>query len=334
LSCASAYLDQQQWVQLLRADSTSRIAAAARVQAAVAADLLAVPLSAGHYSETWHRGRWQSRWQLAELMWTTSRLLTIAPLHALLDREVAQALLQLGLNVVEPPDPGVFGFGVNHAMASPTGRLTLVESVSPDGQHGREMQLEELSEAEGRLYRAGERGYEWFSLAGLPADMTLEELDLATHRRAGAEFAEYEMDLARRSVGLTGAARRLALVAQSSESFWSRFDRLLKGASIDPVAVYSELFGRGQQVLLDLILSLPCYGLLHELRVRRHANLANRWQANDRIDLLALAVSAVHCDTVVTERHWAHELTQVGRTRPIRATATSRVDEALDWLAL
>jgi hypothetical protein len=40
----------------------------------------------------------------------------------------------------------------------------------------------------------------------------------------------------------------------------------------------------------------------------RHRNPSNKWESNDMIDIAYLACATVHCDVVVTERQWVHEL--------------------------
>lgn len=265
-------------------------------------------------------------------MWDNSRLLTLAPLHALVRQELATAMRGLGLTIegCSPVEP--IGTGVNHAFASPTGRLTLHETVSDDGNHGRLLTLDEVSEEAKRFYVPGERGYEWFSLAGMPEDMHMDGLDLKTHRRAGQDFADFEQDLASRARQRPEADRRIYVIAADSDRFWRSFEDLLTENDYQPSEVFHELRASGRTAVLDLVMSLPCFGLFQELRARRHANTSHRWEPNDRIDLLTLAVAAVHCDVVVTERHWTHELTQVSRHRPVRATATARLSHALDRL--
>jgi hypothetical protein len=332
VTCAAAYLDQQQWVRLARGADADSADERDRLTCATTADRLVTPLSAGHYSETWHRGDWTSRWRLARLMWDNSRLLTLAPLHALVRQELATAMRGLGLTIegCSPVEP--IGTGVNHAFASPTGRLTLHETVSDDGNHGRLLTLDEVSEEAKRFYVPGERGYEWFSLAGMPEDMHMDGLDLKTHRRAGQDFADFEQDLASRARQRPEADRRIYVIAADSDRFWRSFEDLLTENDYQPSEVFHELRASGRTAVLDLVMSLPCFGLFQELRARRHANTSHRWEPNDRIDLLTLAVAAVHCDVVVTERHWTHELTQVSRHRPVRATATARLSHALDRL--
>ena len=268
---------------------------------------------------------------MARLMWRHSRLVTLAPVHQLVRQEAAHALRNLGLDIIETPLTPAFGVGVNHAFASPTGRLTLHETVSEDGQHGREMALDELPREQTRMYQAGERLYEWFSLAGLPEDMHMDGLDLKTHRRAGQEFIDFEKALSKRLEMVPRSDHRRYIVAADSHTFWRHCFALLEESGYGPPEASAYLIRGGPTDPLDLHLSMPTYGLFQELRVRRHSNSAHRWEPNDRIDLLALAVAAVHCNVVINERHWAHELTQIARHRPL-AAATHKLTVGIESL--
>lgn len=123
--------------------------------------------------------------------------MTLAPLHELQASEIELAMAQAGaIPAVQASAPPLVGLGVNHAFASPTGRLRLLDSVGPDGQEGSELPLESRPAEERLTYASGGRAYEWFSLAGLPCDMRVDGLDLTTQRREGAAFVAGERNLA------------------------------------------------------------------------------------------------------------------------------------------
>jgi hypothetical protein len=328
------YLDQQQWIRLARGDDAQARHDLDRLRAASANGTVAVPLASGHYIETWHRGRWASRWALARLMWDLSRLLTLAPLHSVLPSDIAAALRAAGAPVpAEEADPPLYGRGVNHAFASPTGRLMLHETVDPDGDHGRPLTLDDLTPEQRVLWTPGP-AYEWFSLAGVPADMQhADGLDMHTHRRAGRRFAAYETALAS-SLGARLKDQALGrVVSDGLGSIWEDIDTACRPLGVSAADVVAALDRQGgDDAVIDFVLSMPIFGLLQELRAERHRNHQQPWEANDRVDVLGLCVAAVGCAAVVTERQWAHRLERLRRRRGFRAHATRSLADALKLL--
>jgi len=73
----------------------------------------------------------------------------------------------------------------------------------------------------------------------------------------------------------------------------------------------------GDKLLIELlplarnfIADMPTRDAVLRLRLERHRNPANKWESNDMIDIAYLACAAVHCDILVTEKQWVHELRQ------------------------
>jgi hypothetical protein len=60
----------------------------------------------------------------------------------------------------------------------------------------------------------------------------------------------------------------------------------------------------------NFIAEMPTRDAALLLRLERHRNPANTWESNDMIDIAYLACATVHCDIVVTERQWVHELSR------------------------
>jgi hypothetical protein len=65
-------------------------------------------------------------------------------------------------------------------------------------------------------------------------------------------------------------------------------------------------------VAREFIAELPTRDAALRLRVLRHQNPQTRWEPNDMNDIAYLACAVVHCDVIVTERQWVHELTRSG----------------------
>lgn len=336
LGAPLVYLDQQVWVRLLRGgrEATRQHR---RLLGAVADGLVVTCLSAAHYAETWHRGAWESRWALARLMWDASHLITLAPLHALHSAEVAHAMRLLGVPLRHlPASPDIVGRGVNHAFASPTGRLRLLESLGPYGEEGPAIPLEERPPREQRLYRGGSAGYEWFSLAGLPCDMRMDGLDLRTQRREGERFVAEERALAELLTHRSpGATLGEAITGNDLGWIWDALSAVCEASGIDPNGFLQALAaGGGRPAVEEFVRSMPTFGLLHDLRVLRHQNPQQSWRGNDRRDLFALAVAATHCQAVVTERHWTHLLGRLRIRQRTGAHVTPDLGDALDELGV
>jgi len=48
------------------------------------------------------------------------------------------------------------------------------------------------------------------------------------------------------------------------------------------------------------------------MRLLRHQNPGTKWESNEMVDIAYLACAVVHCDLVVTEKQWVHELKRSG----------------------
>lgn len=319
------YLDQKIWISLLKGGGLAG-EQAFRLHELVESGVISVALSTAHYVETWHRGDWMSRWELARLMWDITRLVALPPMHALIRGEIADALGLFGVAA-----PGVLasevpiGQGVNFAFASPTGRISHID------EQGDVVEWSELSEDARRLHSAGV-GYEWFSLAGLPYDMRADGLDLATNRHAGLRFADHEANLARALGDKRGLARTRPLTVGALRDIESEIVEACLASNVSPRPFLLWLFEGDQHRASQFLDGMPSYGTFQLLRKLRHANPQKPWEGNDRQDLLALSVALTSCDVVVTEKYWSHIAAQAGFTGQGTARAYSSLDQALHEL--
>jgi hypothetical protein len=78
-------------------------------------------------------------------------------------------------------------------------------------------------------------------------------------------------------------------------------------------------------VARGFIARLPTRDAALRLRSARHRNPATKWESNDMVDIAYLASAVVHCDVVVTERQWVHELRQSGLVDTHRVVALTDV---------
>jgi hypothetical protein len=64
----------------------------------------------------------------------------------------------------------------------------------------------------------------------------------------------------------------------------------------------------GEDPLTAFLAAMPTRWMTAHLRRSAFENPSNKWESHDLNDIAYLAVAAVHCDIVVTERKWAHHL--------------------------
>jgi hypothetical protein len=178
------YLDQQHWVRLSKENLGKDTAGGSLLESLhglVNSGSVVVPLSMAHWAETWHRGDPQSRWDLANVMWRVSRLISFAPFHELRTAGIDHQLHERLGRPVWPREIQPLGVGVNHAWASPHGRLRYVEWADGKGGEGDEADPPDLFKTFDPYL------YEWLHLAGGPMDLRIDGLDWAQFRRAGDE---------------------------------------------------------------------------------------------------------------------------------------------------
>ena len=317
----SIYLDQNKWVELLRANSEGGQQSGdarrvlERLREGLAGGELVVPLSSAHYLEIWHRSNWESRRRLAELMVEISRYHTILPVQHLACLEVEQVLLDRFRSPrceCRPKRPAevALGIGVNHAFHSSTGRLRVVASVAQPGvpEGPREPASSEAVQSLLKLKELPGDTYEWWSLAGFPDDMKYDGLESRSEHRRGRERVEREEAVTQDILANREIRARLEDFLMTQElialnetinvmGFWHGADtnRLM--------ATWLEVgpeFGR------ELLHSIPTAWCVYVLRLAKHRNPQWKWQQHDLTDMAALSASVPYCDIVVTEKQWVH----------------------------
>ncbi|WP_158709879.1 hypothetical protein [Streptomyces violaceoruber] len=315
------YLDQNKWVELLKAEKSGMdspsLKAAAALREAVQSGSIVVPLSAGHYLETWHRSNSESRHALARVMRDLSQFSSLAPVQRVQRWEIDLALIQyLGFGSEEKkPDAvqeRVLGRGVDHAFASPTGRLRLVSSVAskgvPEGEPlDPEPKLLDLLE---QVRALPNDAYEWWSLAGNENDsMIHEDWDTRGQHRIGDSYAEQERAL---SNHLSSNPKKKAklddlIATQDLIEISEDVHEAAAEIGIEPLNVYGKLVEMGgSEAIKGFLRGMPSVTFRHEARRLKHRNPQWSWQQHDHIDLASLSVAVPYADIVVTERQWAH----------------------------
>lgn len=342
------YLDQNKWVELLKAEKTgtdpTAIAAAAALQKAAQSGSVVVPLAASHYIETWHRSDWASRHALAKVMRDLSQFSTLAPVQRVQRREIELALIQyLGFEskMTKPAavQEWILGRGVDHAFASPTGRLRLVASVAANGTpEGKPLEPDtKLLELLAKVRALPNDAYEWWSLAGNENDsMIHEDWDTRGQHRIGDSYAEQERAISDHLASNPKKRGNLddLIAAQDLIEVSEDVHEVAVEIGLDPMSIYGKLVEMGgPEAVKGFLLATPSIAVRYEARRLKHRNLQWPWQQHDHIDLASLAVAIPYADIVVTERQWAHLFKVAKLDRRFGTHVTSRLGELPKLLA-
>jgi hypothetical protein len=312
----SVYLDQAPWIYLSkarhgRADGERFREALDVCRGGVSMGLVEFPLSNGHCIETWRVGDPERRRRLAETMIELSQARSIAKPPDLCDNEL-DAFLAEGLGTAPRRTPWpVFGWSFMHAGGE-----------IPDLTRGSvplEMELEYLANRpEGFLAHGG--GHREFG-------------DLYRDGEAGL-FAGLEE-------GGSAELREQIVAASAVMEIHENIAWALERAGLPPDALGPIGLARPDlpedqitEVLTALLPSaakfmagLPTREAAMRLRQMRHQNPMAKWESNDMVDIAYLASGVVHCDVVVTEKQWVHELGRSGLLGQHHTRALSDVAE-------
>ncbi|MFE9474427.1 hypothetical protein ACFYOR_25820 [Streptomyces griseofuscus] len=324
----TVYLDQNAWVNLLKEAKKSPSGVNLKIQELMeykSSGLAHFPLSAMHYMETWHRSKWESRYDLAGIMRDLSGYLTLAPIHRLQRAEIERATVEkMKLKGFIPvPEIGAFGHGVDHAFASSTGRFRYVESLADEHLDSPGIELED--DPIRILKSKGDAVYQWASLAGSPDSLELEGFDRITQHRRGRFYADNQqkkMDLWTSSGG-----KDLMDRAVITNDFIAALDDVNDVCNIRGVDPLSLVHSR--EDIMELWNAVPTLHTYSSLRIQRFRNAHQKWSQHDLADLLALSVAIPYCDVVVTERQWCHFAKQAKLNRAYDTLITPSLNVAM-----
>lgn len=315
------YLDQNKWIDLGTAHhgrpggeafvDTARLLEAGRELGEVS-----LPLSAAHYMETAIRRNYESRARLAETMIFFSRLDTIAPTEQLIPFEIDRALREMFGRPANPRPLRPFGRGVQHAFGH-----TEPLYVLPD-------ELAHLVENRVTFERDASEQMERFALIGpTPAqEKEIEDHEPRSHLPIGERYAEAQEDLRKRRHAAGWHKGERAERVASAQAFSDHLDRINDqaiSAGIDPGAIFEG----GPDLATGFLESVPTMFATSELeRIRANASV-KPWERQDLNDISALAVAAVYCDVVVTERSWVDAAKRAGFDEVFGSVFLSRLEE-------
>jgi hypothetical protein len=343
----SVYLDQNKWIELLRAENDVRQGGQTRdvlnlIKIGVSSGSLVVPLSAAHYLETWNRKDWNSRHALAAIMREVSGFCTLAPVQKIADWEIERLLLAnfRGPNCAcEPPDIAslVLGRGVEHAFGSATGRLRILERIAQgDIPEGSPVQISsELQNLLAKVRSLPNDAYEWWSLAGFEDSLEYDDWETRSEHRLGTERVLQEEGLAQRLSDDKYLRGRLGdyLIAEEMGFACEEINRIAfwHGANTD--LLIKSWLAKGPAYGRSLVEALPTRSCIIALRKAKHSNPQWKWQQHDQTDIAALSAAVPYCDAVVTERQWAHVFHHSHLDAQYNTRVLSKLDDLLPLLA-
>lgn len=286
------YLDTCHWIGL--ADALDGKAGPYRdalelIEYAVDHDLASFPASSIHYIEINTKGNPDPRRRVGAAIAAISKHHTIVDLATALRAELDAALASL-LDLSPPDPPRIFGLGHAHAFGQPERKLRL-SGPAGDLPIGTRALQEQAAQAFLEVNLIG----------GPPFRLPAHGIELP-NRSFGEKFAADSQQLADvlEEWGRSDDhAERLAIWSEYSDVMPLLSERLIVNGA-DP----QKFTALGEDFLRDFLQQLPVRWTGCQLR-RVAFRSGRTWQANDMNDVGALSLSAVHCDVVVFERHWA-----------------------------
>jgi hypothetical protein len=296
-SMLSVYLDQKDWIALLKAQAgkperPAHADALTLLRAAVEAGQVSLPLSHVHYQETSHRKPFAKRVELAKLMAELSRFHAIAPFYKLSRQEMRYFIathFEAPISMPDPPEP--FGRGGDHAFGSPTisDELNALKAKYRPFATGVDTAFEGIRDV-----------LELGLLTGHPDhDTGPEPADQLRKLEAGEAKRREE----RRRVRLQGDGTKgdLSQRTKYATAYYEKQDDILE--ALAEVGV-KKMPGNDVAItwFVENVATMYCD---YELSRLKEESIDRAWTENDLRDVWALCAALVYADVVVTEKSWA-----------------------------
>jgi hypothetical protein len=298
----TVYLDQAKWINLSaarvgRVDGARFAPALDVARQALGMGLVEFPLSTGHYIETWRASDPERRRRLAETMIELSQGRTLAKPPDLCDNELDLVVSRFS----ERPSPRTpwppLGWGFPHASGTISETHRAQVNLEHEVQHLAQRPAGYLAHGGGHrdfadLYREGEEG--------LLAGDKIRDQPRAVQEAIVAVSAVMEIH-----ENIAWALERAHLPPDSLGPISLARPDL-------PADQRAKMLGDLMPVARAFIEELPTRAAVLRLRLLRHQNPKANWESNDMVDIAYLGCAVVHCDLVVTEKQWVHELKRSG----------------------
>ena len=321
------YLDFWVWVSLAKAgllkQEGSQFANAFDL-VGYAADhgLASFPLSSAHYSELLHVKNPRQRYEVGQLMYDVSKGHRMIGLTDRVFRAELDVALRKRFSVqIRPRHVDVFGSGYNHVLDLPRVRARIERK---DGGKLTDVDLGWISDLE----EIATDDLERMLLCEPPEGVDVPGYDANADRVLAERFAEEEKEQALRFQQFGTSVNRQGRVLLAQE--WIRnlhlFVDSLARCGIDPARFLQSQNGESRTALVR---DMPVVWAALEMRRLQHQNPQRRWKTNDYYDVTALSVAVVHCDVVVTERHWAALIRRAGLDKLHSTVLWTQVNDLL-----
>ena len=309
------YLDQNKWIDLLRAAageprlSKHREAHDTLLTAALDGSM-SFPLSSVHLDETVRIRDAVRRRDLALTMTRFSRRHAIAPIGALLDREIDEAVHRLWDCPTSARAPEPFGVGMAFACGWADADVCAGVPCSSD-----------LDSAL----------LDFYVLAGGNPTAELVAATAQRHHTAvncsAAESKMREQLHAARYKNKFGRDR--VFVTLANQLIEPRLIAAMIGNGIE----LSQIKALLPDDYAALLTSIPSLCAVASLRMSKLSNPQHPWNAHDRNDINALSVAAVYCDVVVAEKDWTAHMRDAGFEKRYKVRLLTDIHELIPLIA-
>jgi len=247
----------------------------------------------------------------------------IGPVQPVVDAEIDAALFSVYGRPADRRTVQVFGAGFGHALGAGDIALKLVDAAAEKHQ------LDPA--ARQRLLTKTRLDLERLMITGpLPGD-NLPDYDPSAHLFVAEAFVADEVDQAQRfaTYGVDTKYQRTVLL----EREWSRLTPPVTEALTRAGMSTEGFFGTGPEFLTTFLEQLPVVFTTFEMRRLQHQTPQRQWKTNDQLDISFLSMATVHCDVLVTEKHWATQLRRVRLDQRFNTTIVSDLAELSGVLA-
>ncbi|AUW92650.1 hypothetical protein BXT84_00685 [Sulfobacillus thermotolerans] len=109
-----------------------------------------------------------------------------------------------------------------------------------------------------------------------------------------------------------------------------------RASILAPLAIVIDVLGLGviclAEFLTAFIEAMPVVNVSLQMRRLQHQNPQRQWHPNNHYDIEGSSVVVVHCDIIVTERHWAHRLQRAKLPERHRTTVLRNIPDLIAHL--
>lgn len=318
----SVYLDQWVWINLAKAaagrkDGKDLLSTLHNIRTAVETQSARFPLSTSHYEEMQKVSNVDQRRSLGKLMLELSQGNRMISLDERIIEYEFETALHKKFGVPESPkEVQIFGYGIGFVYGNPmVGRILRKDGTPVENLDDSLQQFEVW---------ANQLAEEWL-LCGPPKGVSVPDYEPRVAQKFAEKFFEEESDQALRfkSRGTTSERMKRVLLARE----WVRLGpfafNALKRSGID----MEWFLSHDKTFLTEFIEDMPVLHTSFYMRSLQHQNPQRKWATNDFFDIAALSVAVVHCDVVVTEKHWAHVLRQLKLDRKFGTVVVDKIPD-------